>query len=146
MPIVSNKTLKILAAAVWVTGAIVLLLKCGSLFYEAKSIQPENNFVLLGIVIGLFIGGLKARFIMVEFCKKNLQRIAKLTSPKIHQVFSPGFLIFLFLMIIAGSLMSKFAHGNFNWLLAVAVLDLCIGTGLLASSHVFLQQDENVQQ
>ena len=143
MPIVSKNTLKILAAIVWIIGAVVLLLKCGSLFYEAKLIQPENNFILLGIIIGFFVGGLKARFLMINFCKKNLNRISKLKTPKVHQFFTPGFFAALILMISAGSIMSKFAHGNFNWLLAVAVLDLSIGTGLLASSHVFMQQEKS---
>ena len=143
MPIVSKNTLKNLAAIVWIIGAVVLLLKCGSLFYEAKLIQPENKFILLGIIIGFFIGGLKARFLMINFCKKNLDRISKLNIPKLHQFFTPGFFAALILMISAGNIMSKFAHGNFNWLLAVAVLDLSIGTGLLASSHVFMQQEKS---
>jgi hypothetical protein len=137
MPIVSKNTLKILAAFVWIIGGIFLLLKCGSLFYEAKSMQPENNFILLGIILGFLLGGLKARFLMVNFCKQNLNRISKLKKPKVYQFFTPIFFAALILMIFAGSLMSLFAHGNFFLLLAVAVLDLGIGTGLLASSHVF---------
>ena len=142
MPIVSKNTLKIIAAFVWIAGAVILLLKCGSLFYEAKLIQPENNFVLLGSIIGFLIGGLKARFLMINFCKKNLRRISNLKTPKIHQFFTPGFFAALIIMISAGSIMSNFAHGDFVWLVAVAVLDLSIGTGLLASSHVFIKQEK----
>ncbi|MBL1215482.1 MAG: hypothetical protein HND52_19100 [Ignavibacteriae bacterium] len=140
MPIVSKNTLKILAAIVWISGALVLIIKGGSLFYEVKLMRPESNLYLLGIIFGFLIGGLKARFLMVNFCKKNLNRISKLNRPKLHQFFTPGFFIALFLMIAAGMFLSKAANGNFTWLLAVAVLDLGIGTALLTSSRVFIEQ------
>ena len=45
--------------------------------------------------------------------------------------------IFLAIIIPAGATMSRMAAGKFGWLCAVAVLDLSIGTALLASSLQF---------
>ena len=142
MPVVSKNTLKILAALVWIIGSLVLIIKSGSLFYQAKLLRPESNIYLLGIIIGFLIGGLKARYLMAKFCRNNLLRISSLNEPKIYQFFTPGFFAALILMILAGSFLSNVADGSFAWLLAIAVLDLSIGTALLTSSRVFIQQNK----
>ena len=141
---VSTNTLKILAAVVWMIGAVILILKSGSLFFTAETIKPESNLILLGIILGLVIGGLKSRFLMTNFCRKNLIRINKLEEPKIYQFFTPGFFAALALMIIAGVLLSNLSQNNFSAALAVAIVDLTIGTGLLTSSRVFFNFGKNI--
>ena len=72
MLIVSNHTLKILAALVWYAGGIVLLLKGGSLLVEAKTLRPEQDWIQLAPLAGLCVGGLKAKFLFYKSCRKNL--------------------------------------------------------------------------
>jgi hypothetical protein len=43
-------------------------------------------------------------------------------------------------MIIFGATVSRLAHGNYVFLLGVAILDIGIGTALLGSSVVFWRQ------
>ncbi len=134
---VSARTLRILAAALWYTGGVILLLKGGSLLHEAAGIHPGGMGPWTAAACGFLIGGLKARFLFSHSCRKNLERIAALESPKLWQCYRPGFFLFLAAMIALGATLSHLAHGNYNFLLAVATLDLSIAIALLASSIVF---------
>jgi uncharacterized membrane protein len=137
---VSARTLHILAALVWYAGGIVLLLKGGSLLVEAEVLEPERIWPWLASILALFLGGLKARFIFGKSINKNLARIAALDRPRVWQFFSPGFFVALAVMIAAGTSLSRLAHGNYPFLIAVAVLDLSIAVALLGSSVVYWQQ------
>ena len=137
MLIASTRWLKILAALVWYVGGIVLLLKGGSLLVEAEALIPEQNWPWLAVVAGLFLGGLKAKFLFSESCQKNLDRIAALERPKPWQFFRPGFFVMLTVMILAGATLSRLAHNNYPFLISVGTLDLSLATALLGSSYVF---------
>lgn len=137
---VSRRTLNILAGVVWVVGGVVLLLKGGSLLLEASALKPAHSWPAFVIVLGLLLGGVKARFLFSRSCRKNLARIANLAKPKFWQFFKPSFFFFLALMILAGALSSRLAQGNYLLLCAVATLDLTIAVALLGSSYVFWQQ------
>jgi hypothetical protein len=137
---VSTRTLNILAALVWYIGGIVLLLKGNTLLGEADLLKPEQHWPWLAAVAGLFIGGLKAKFLFSKSCHKNLVRIAALNRPKIWQFFRPGFFAFLAVMILVGATLSRLAHDNYPFLIGVAILDLSIATALLGSSYVFWKQ------
>ena len=43
-------------------------------------------------------------------------------------------------MIAAGATLSRLAHGNYGFLIGVAILDLSIGTALLGSSFIYRQK------
>jgi len=45
------------------------------------------------------------------------------------------------LMILIGAALSHFAHGNYPFLIAIAVLDLTIAIALLGSSYVYWKQN-----
>ena len=137
---VSARTLHILAALVWYTGGIVLLLKGGSLLLEAEALEPAKVWPWLAGVLPLFLGGWKARFIFAKSIKKNLARIAALDQPRIWLFFSPRFLVALAAMIATGATLSRLAQGSYPLLIAVAVLDLSIAVALLGSSVVYWQQ------
>jgi hypothetical protein len=139
MIIVSHTTLKLLAAFVWYAGGIVLLLKGSSLLVEANAIQPGLFWPLVIVVCALLFGGIKARFLFSKSCRKNLARIEALSAPKLWQFFRPGFFLALALMIATGATLSRLASGYYVPLLFVALLDLSIGTALLASSVLFWQ-------
>jgi hypothetical protein len=136
----SKRTLNILAAIVWYAGGIVLLLKGSRLLIEANFLEPEKNWHWVAAAVGILAGGIKAKYLFNRACKKNLDRIAALKRPKIWQFFRPGFFIFLGLMILVGAMLSRMAHNNYLLLIAVALLDLGIGSALVTSSYVFWTQ------
>jgi len=136
----SPRILKILAAVLWYSGAVVLLTKGTTLLLEANALQPGRNWTWLTIVLGLSIGWLKVIFIFRRSCQKNLARIALLSAPRIWQFYRPGFLLFLAAMIIIGSTLSRMAHGNYPFLIAMVILDFSLATALFGSSIVFWQQ------
>ena len=88
-------------------------------------------------IFAVMFGGIRARFLFSNSCRKNLARIAALDQPKIWQFFSPVFFILLSLMILAGAALSNIAHGNYPFLLGMAALDLTVAVALLGSSYVF---------
>ena len=137
---VTKRTLNILAGITWYVGGVVLLLKGGSLLVEARALRPENPWPVFAGLAGLCIGSVKAWLLFHKVCEKNLARIAALARPRAWEFFRLRFYFFLFLMILAGSILSRSAHGNFPFLIGVALLDLSIGTALLASSYVFWKQ------
>jgi len=140
MMTVSRRTLNILAAVVWHIGGFVLLIKAGTLLLEADSMRPEQNWLWIFVVIGLLLGGLKARYLFSKSCRKNLARIETLDRPLIWQFFRPRFFLALTLMILAGATMSRLAQGHYQSLLGVGTLDLSLAIALLGSSIVFWQQ------
>ena len=136
----STRTLKILAAVFWYSGAIVLITKGITLLLEAESLQPGQNWTWLTVILGLSIGLLKVKFIFRHACQKNLTRISLLQSPKIWQFYRPGFLLFLAAMILIGSTLSRMAHGNYAFLITMVIVDFSLATALFGSGFVFLQQ------
>jgi len=135
--IVSKLTLIALAAFTWYGGGIALFLKAGALIKEAYTLNPVSFWIYLAPILGITIGLIKTLLIFNHACKKNVKRIQSLTNPKVWQFFRPGMFIFLAIIIPAGATMSRMAAGKFGWLCAVAILDLSIGTALLASSLQF---------
>ena len=137
MATASSRYLKILAAFVWYIGGIALLLKGASLLLEAEALRPDRPWPWVAVIAGLLIGSVKARFLFSKSCKKNLLRIDGLKRPRIWQFYRPRFLIFLVLMILAGATLSRLAHGNYPFLLGVAVVDFSISIALFGSSYIF---------
>jgi hypothetical protein len=132
--------LNILAALVWVAGGIVLLFKGTSLLIEAEALRPGQVWPWLAALAGLLLGGIKGRALFSKACARNLDRIAGLDRPRLWQFYRPRFFLFLALMITLGATLSRLAHGNYPFLLAVAVLDLSIAVALLGSSLVYLKR------
>jgi hypothetical protein len=132
--------LKILAAAVWYVGGIMLVRKAVILLAEAEALRPDGNWPLFAVIAGVAVGLVKARFLFNKACRKNLARIDGLERPMLWGFFRPRFFFFLALMILAGVTLSKTSHGNYPLLIGVAALDLAIATALLASSAVFWRE------
>ncbi len=135
----SARSLKILAAALWYSGGLVLLLKGGSLLWQAMDLRQGLAWPALGVISAVLIGSLKVRFIFSNSCRKNLRRIEALPQPRLWQFYRPGFLLFLCAMIVLGRYLSVSAQGNYVGLLGMATLDLSLATALLGSSYVFWQ-------
>ncbi len=138
--VVSARSLRILAALLWYIGSIILLLKGASLLIEADVLKPEEGWPWQVAVLGMLLGGLKARFIFNKSCQKNLDRIAALDQPRLWQFFRIRFFAALMLMVIVGVTLSRLAQNNYAMLISVALLDVSIGIALLGSSYVFWKQ------
>jgi len=135
----SPRALNILAALIWYVGGVILFLKARSLLVEANAMQPGQIWPWAAVIAGLLFGGLKAYFIFNKSCRRNLVRIVNLDAPKIWQFYRPGFFLFLALMITAGAALSRMAHGNYPFLIGVAILDFSISFALLGSSVIYWQ-------
>jgi len=141
--IATHRTLNISAALVWYIGGIVLLIKGSRLIMEAELLKPDKHWPWTATIVAVLIGGIKAKFLFSNSCRKNLARIAALDQPKIWQLFRPSFLMFLFLMILIGATFSNLAHGHYPFLLGIATLDLSIAIALLGSSYVFWEHESS---
>jgi hypothetical protein len=136
---VSHLTLIIIAAFVWISGGIALLLKGGALIKSAYLIDSESAWAYGAAIIGIIAGLLKGWLLFSKSCKKNIKRIRALARPRVWQCFRPGMLIFLAIIIPTGAWMSRAAAGNFTYLCLVGALDLSISFALLTSTIVFFQ-------
>ncbi len=143
---VNHKSLVILAALVWISGGIVLLVKGAALAYEMISRSPVSALISLTIVVGILVGLLKVKYFFNHFCRRNLDRIAALDSPRAWQFFRPQFFLFLVLMMLFGATLSHLAQGNFPLSIFVVALDFSLATALLGSSLVFRTADSFVKQ
>ncbi len=133
----SPLTLTRLAAVVWYTGVVVLLIKSAGLFLEADRGGVHPLWVILGIVSGLVIGWIKAKYMFARLCTRNLKRINALKDPMLWQFYRIRFFVFLGLMISLGGYLSRLAQGDNLMLIALAVVELSIAIALLISSHCF---------
>ena len=136
----SKQTLKWLAAMIWIIGGLVLLLKANSLLAEANSIYLNSLNIGLAIIGSTLVGSAKAFFLFRKSCRRNLARIDALKEPKIWQFFRPTFFFLLALMIATGATLSRLAHGNYLFLMGVAILDLSIAIALLSSSVLYFEE------
>jgi hypothetical protein len=133
----SPKTLKFLALFTWITGGVVLFLKGYALFAEANGLRPGAALNFLPFPIAAVVGSLKARYLFVPSCRRNLARIDSLPDPRLWQFFRVGFFIFLLSMISLGTWLSGRASGDYDMLLAVSSLDLTLSVALLGSLYGF---------
>jgi len=134
---VEKRTLKLLAAFVWYTGFMALVIKATLLFVEAYTL---NDNALLFITVLLFTSLLiyfKVKYIFSKVCKKNLKRIDALTKPKLWEFYRIRFFIFLITMIILGAFLSRMAEGNYWFLMGVGVIDSSVGLSLFFSGFLF---------
>ena len=133
----TRHSLKIVAGVIWLSGAVVLAVKGGSLLMQASALRPGSYWPWLAIPAGLLIGGIKTELIFEKACLRNLDRIAALDRPKIWQAYRPGFYVFLAAMIILGTTLSRLAVGNFGGLMTMTIVDFSLATALLGSARLF---------
>lgn len=139
MFLTNKKTLKILAALVWLIGGAVLMLKGYSLLKNANLIHFNMENISIVLVISFILGQVKSKYIFEKFCIKNLIRIQQINEPKIYQFFELRFFFLLALMILAGLTLSILAEDNYIFLLSLAGLDIALSTALIKSSLTFFK-------
>ena len=137
--VVSRNTLKLLAMLTWITGGVMLFLKGYALVAEALALKPGTALSYLPFPIAAALGSIKARYIFLPACWKNLARIEALPDPKVWQFFRPGFFLFLITMISLGVYLSRWAEGNYGALVTVASIDLALSVALFGSLGGFKQ-------
>lgn len=132
-----GSTLIKLAAIIWGAGVIILLAKSGGMLIEAGDMGAPVLWVAIAILTGIFLGGIKAKYLFVRICKNNINRILGLKSPRIWQFYRTRFFFFLFGMILFGNFAYALARNSMYLLLALAVLELSISTALFISGRCF---------
>lgn len=137
---VSHITLKRLAALVWYMGPVILFLKAAELANNAQEMEPEGWSRSFSWLAGIIVGIIKTRYIFLRSNRKNLARIDSLVDPKLWEFYRTKFFFFLGLMMLFGRILSTVSLGNQTFMVAVAVLDISIGTALLLSSYEFWKQ------
>lgn len=136
----SSLTLKRLAALVWYIGVVVLLVKSTVLFLAADRIGAGLLLIILAVLSGLAIGWIKAKYLFIKMCDRNLKRINALKQPMLWQFYRFRFFIFLGLMVSLGAYLSKLAQGDYLMLIALATVELSIAIALLVSSYCFWKE------
>ncbi|MCP4074896.1 MAG: hypothetical protein GY744_01760 [Gammaproteobacteria bacterium] len=130
-------TIKLMAAIIWISGAVILMFKSYSLLIHASSLTPDLSGIWIALLAGFVIGSIKTKYLFNRQCYKNLKRIDALYHPKIWQCYRPRFFFFLFMMVTLGAYFSRIAEGNYTMLISIAIVDLSIATALLGSSLCF---------
>lgn len=115
----------------------MLLTKGSELARNAQNLEPDSSGKCLSWAIGLLVGVIKTRLIFIRSCRKNLTRIDALNEPKLWQFYRYQFFIALGFMLLLGATLSRVSQGNYTFLVAVAALDISVGTALLLSSWQF---------
>ncbi len=139
----STRTLKVLAAMVWYSGAIVLSYKSAGLLSVAHGLHSNQLWTGLAITTGILIGLLKAKYLFNHICIKNLKRIHTLKSPQLWQFYRTRFYFFLLSMIFLGRYISWLAHENYAALISMAIVEISLATALLSSSNCFWKKLNN---
>jgi hypothetical protein len=137
---VSHTTLKLLAALVWYIGPVILFTKGADLANQAFDMEPKGWGRQFSWIAGIIVGLIKTRYIFLKSCRKNMTRIDALETPKLWQFYRVRFFFSLGMMMLLGATLSRVSAGNHTFLVFVATLDISIGTALLLSSKVFLEQ------
>ena len=133
----SFRTLKILAAAVWYAGVVMLIAKSAGLLTDAVAGGTHPGGIAAAAAAGLIIGWLKARYLFEKICIRNLERIRALKKPLLWQFYRPRFFLFLFFMVLSGRWLAEHSQGNTPMLLGLAVLELSVAVALALSSRCF---------
>ena len=133
----SAQMLKILAALAWLSGAIMLFLKGSGMVLEAQAVQPEKIWPYAALLAGMVIGVLKAKFVFIGSCQRNIKRINGLPDPKFWQFYRPGFYVFLASMSALGAMLSRMASESYPLLMTMITIDFSLAIALTASSYVF---------
>ena len=126
-----------LAALVWYAGVVILLFNSSGMFVEASTAGMPVAGILCAAAAGVMIGILKAKYIFIAICRKNIKRIVSLETPRIWQCYRIRFFVFLFLMVTFGNWAYHQSRSSALMLMGLAALELSVSTALLISSRCF---------
>jgi len=134
-----QSSLYVLAALIWIGGAVSLLAKGVILLLNAEDIRGGQPWPWIAFASGILIGVIKSRLFLLKSCQKNLDRISGLLKPKLWQFYRVRFFIFLAVVISLGILVSSLSKDNYTGLCIIGAVDLSVGMGLFLSSYAFLK-------
>jgi hypothetical protein len=69
----STQTLRLLAALVWFSGAVVLFIKGFGMFFEAEQLNPGQLWTWLALSAGLMLGSIKSQVAVQQAVQKKSQ-------------------------------------------------------------------------
>ena len=132
-----GRQMKIMAFFIWLIGGLVLLAR-GAFFLWAASIATKASVAVLAftVVLAVFIGLAKGRFVLSKTSVRNIERIDSMTEAKrpMH-VYSVRSWIVIGLMVMISVALTVFSVGN----LVRGGINLAIGLGLIVSSLAYLK-------
>lgn len=131
---------------VWYIGFIALSLKSYKLFDEAYTINSNLTYLITFLLLGFLLSLLKTKYIFIDSCQKNLQRIEQLEKPKVWQFYRVGFFIFLVGVISLGAFLSHKASGDYYFLISVAIIDMALALALFFSGFEFFRSSAIIQK
>lgn len=134
---VSHATLKLLAAAVWYSGGLVLLWNGGERLLDAVASPAAPAWPLTAGLLGLGIGVVQGRTVFRRACVRNLRRIRALESPRAWQFFRPGFFLALAAMVGGAAALAVIAETGPVATVLVGAVDWVIAFSLLVSGEAF---------
>jgi len=110
------------------------------MLFEALALQPENTLPYGALLAGLVIGALKAKYIFIGSCRRNIRRINALPNPRVWQFYRPGFFVFLASMSVMGAVLSRMASDSYPLLITMITVDFSLVIALTGSSYVFWEE------
>lgn len=136
MPTPHHKVLKWLAAAIWYTGGLMLLLKGLSWLTQAGSLGGPV-WPLAAATVALVVGLARGRTVFRRACVRNLERIRGLRRPRPWHVFRPVFFLALLGMFAIAVVFGQVARTGYAGRVVIGGLDLVIGISLLTGATAF---------
>lgn len=132
-----NQLLNI-AGGFWGVMGFFLIYRSMELYERALGEQQSTlQAITISVVIGMIIGGLKGKFVLVKTARKNKSRIEDLEGPlKIYHAFAKKFYILIPGMILLGFLLRHF-NSYLGGYVVVGAIYCGIGMALIVSSFPY---------
>ena len=125
----------VIGAGLMFKGLRLIVYGNGTFAGSGDFFSHQMRAVLL-ISIGLLIGFIKGRFILIKTIKRLVTRILSLSSPiKLRKVYSPAYFILIGGMMALGMLMNVLPIS----LEIRGLIDVAIGSALINGAMIFLR-------
>ncbi|MFT4538715.1 MAG: ferrochelatase [Planctomycetota bacterium] len=132
-----------IAGAVWVAVGLMLGVRGVLMLIKARAGDPPASLLALATsaALGLWIGQLKGRYVLIRSAKRNRKRLAALESPAPWNVFTLKMWLLIALMIGFGAgLRQLAANGYIGGFTFVGGLYVGLGAALFVSSIAYWRQ------
>lgn len=129
-----NQLFKI-AGGFWMLMGFFLVYRSAGLYQLALGDQHSTvRAIVISVIAGLLIGGIKGKFVLTKTARKNKSRIEGHDGPlKIYHAFAKKFYFFIPAMILLGVLLRSF-NEYLGGYIVVAAIYCGIGMALIVSS------------
>lgn len=127
------------AFVIWVAGFLACAELSSKLFLEIYETDTSlnNQYLMVGLIVGFILGLLQAYFVFFRVCRRNLDRILELEKPLFFNCFRIAFYIFFG---IFDTVMVLISNNYVKTNLARSImgaLDMSVSIGLFLSLWVY---------